>query len=157
MTLYFDDFPVGFTYETATRTVTLDDILDFANDWDPQPFHTDAEAAKDTIYGGIISSGWQTLAIAFRLWYDTGIWTEASMGSPGLDGVRWKKPVRPGDTLRVRAEVLESTPSASRADRGRLLICYHVMNQKDEEVAEVRTIHLMKRKQAADDATQSAA
>lgn len=146
MTLYFDDFPVGFTHETEAKLITLEAILDFANSWDPQPFHIDAEAAKETIYGGIIASGWHTLVTAFRLWYDSGLWAEASMGSPGMEDIRWIKPVRPGDSLRVRAEVIASKASETRPDRGRMTVRSQVFNQNDELVAEYSGIHLMRRR-----------
>ena len=110
MAMYFEDFPVGFVYESETRQMPLEEITRFARDWDPQPFHVDEAAAKHTIYGGLIASGWHTLTVAFRLWYDSGLWAEASMGSPGMENVRWIRPVRPDDTLRVRVEVTREQP-----------------------------------------------
>jgi len=144
MAMYFEDFPVGFVHETGARPMPLEEIMLFARDWDPQPFHVDEAAARDTIYGGIIASGWHTLTVAFRLWYDSGLWAEASMGSPGMESIRWLKPVRPGDGLKVRAEVIESHPSVSRPDRGRITVRNEVYNQHGERVAEYTGIHILK-------------
>lgn len=148
MAMYFEDFPVGFVYESETRQMPLEEITRFASDWDPQPFHVDEAAAKHTIYGGLIASGWHTLTVAFRLWYDSGLWAEASMGSPGMENVRWLKPVRPGDTLRVRVEVIESNPSKSRPDRGRITARSEVYNQDGDKVAEYTGIHILKTRTA---------
>lgn len=146
MAMYFEDFPVGFVHETEAREMPMDEILGFARQWDPQPFHIDPAAAKDTIYGGIIASGWHTLVVAFLLWYQSGLWAEASMGSPGMENIRWLKPVRPGDSLRVRAEVIDSQPSKSRPDRGRITVRNEVYNQADEKVAEYTGVHILKRR-----------
>ena len=143
--MFFDDLPVGFTHETGSVTLTEDEIIAFARKYDPQPFHIDPEAAAASIYGGIIASGFQTLIVAFDLILNSGVWTEASMGSPGLDEVRWKLPVRPGDSLRVRMTVTASTPSASRSDRGRTTIFYEILNQKDELVSSYYATQLLKR------------
>jgi len=143
--MYFDDFPVGYRFETGTRTLPLNDIMSFARDWDPQPFHIDPDAAEKSTYGGIIASGFQTILIGFLLSYQTGLWSGASMGSPGMDSIRWLHPVRPGDSLRVEAEVIASTPSASRPDRGRILVRNQVFNQNDVCVAEFTGTHILKR------------
>ena len=132
--MYFDDLPKGFTYETGARTLTEEDILGFARQYDPQYFHTDPEAAKDSPYGGLIASGFQTLLTAFNLNLAANVWNEASMGSPGMEELRWIRPVRPGDTLRVKIEVTGSMPSESRPDRGRTAFRHHVLNQNDEVV-----------------------
>jgi len=132
--MYFDDLPVGFAFDTGRRTVTETEILDFARKWDPQYFHTDPEAAQASPYGGLIASGFHTLLIAFALDLGADIWTEASMGSPGFDTLRWIRPVRPGDTLRCRIEVTSSSPSQSRTDRGRTGFQHTVYNQDDEVV-----------------------
>ena len=144
--MFFDDLPVGFRFETASRTLTEDEVIDFARTYDPQPFHIDPEAARASIYGGIIASGFQTLIVAFDLILSANIWTDASMGSPGLDELRWKLPVRPGDTLRVRGEVIVSEPSKSRPDRGRTTITYEIVNQKDEVVSSYSAVQLLKRR-----------
>ncbi|MDX1781982.1 MAG: MaoC family dehydratase [Thalassovita sp.] len=143
--MYFDDLPVGFTFETGERQIPLDELLAFARQYDPQPFHVDAEAAKDTPYGGLIASGFQTMIVGFLLTLEADIWNEASLGSPGIDELRWLKPVRPGDTLRVKAEVIGSTPSRSRPDRGRTEIRYDTFNQDGDRVMSYRTTHILRR------------
>ncbi|HEV2263383.1 MAG TPA: MaoC family dehydratase [Stellaceae bacterium] len=143
---YFDDFKVGDKFATATKTVTEDMIVGFAKVYDPQPFHIDSAAAKHTHFGGLIASGFQTLAIGFRLIWDTGILAAASMGSPGFDELRWLKPVRPGDTLRVEMEVVESRPSQSKPDRGIMRGAYRYLNQNDEAVLTYTAMHLLRRR-----------
>ncbi len=144
--MYFDELPVGYTFETESRTLGEDEIIAFAKQYDPQPFHIDKAAAQESIYGGIIASGFQTLIVAFDLILNANIWTDASMGSPGLDELRWKLPVRPGDTLRVRGRVTASEPSASRPDRGRTTIEYEIVNQKGEIVSSYSAVQLLKRR-----------
>ena len=145
---YFDDFKVGDKFATATKTVTEDMIVGFAKVYDPQPFHIDPAAAKHTHFGGLIASGFQTLAIGFRLIWDTGILAAASMGSPGFDELRWLRPVRPGDTLRVEMEVVESRPSQSKPDRGIMRGAYRYLNQSDEAVLTYTAMHLLRRRPA---------
>lgn len=132
--MYFEDMPKGFTFETGTKTLSEDDIIAFARQWDWQTFHTDPEAARQSPYGGLIASGFHTLLTAFTLSLATDVWTEASMGSPGFDSLRWIRPVRPGDTLKVKVEVTSSTPSQSRPDRGRTGFRHTVTNQDGEVV-----------------------
>jgi len=144
--MYFDDLPKGFTYETGSQTLTEAEIIDFAKAWDNQYFHTDPEAAKDSPYGGLIASGFQTLLIAFNLHLATKMWNEASMGSPGMDSVRWIRPVRPGDTLKVRVEITSSTPSQSRPDRGRTGFRHVVTNQRDEVVMTYDSVGILARR-----------
>ena len=144
--LYFEDFTVGRTFESAGMTLTESQILDFAWAWDPQQFHLDVEAAKAGPYGGLISSGFQTMCIAFRLIHAVGYLDDASMGSPGIDELRWLKPVRPNDTLRVIAEVLDQKPSKSKPDRGTARISYSVVNQTDDVVMTFITIHLLRKR-----------
>lgn len=146
MTMYFDDMPVGFRFETGARTLSEADIVRFATDWDPQEFHLDAEKAAASPYGGLIASGFHTLLTAFVLSLEAETWREASMGSPGMTELRWLKPVRPGDTLRARSEVTDSAPSASRPDRGRATIFTEVLNQHDEVVMTYTAVHILRRK-----------
>jgi acyl dehydratase len=143
--MYFDDLPVGYIFETESRTLTEDEIIAFARQYDAQPFHIDRDAAAQSIYGGIIASGFHTMLVAFNLSLQADIWNEASMGSPGMRDVQWRHPVRPGDDLRVRAEVVASTPSASRPDRGRTEIRYDVLNQSGEVVMTYTATHILKR------------
>ena len=146
MTKYWEDFPVGFRYESDPWEMTGDEIMDFARKWDPQPFHIDPEAAKDGPFGGIIASGWHTLVTAFERWYASGLWAEASMGSPGMTDVKWMVPVRPGDWLRVVATVTESTASRSRPDRGRITVLSEIYNQDGQKVAEYSGINILRRR-----------
>jgi len=144
--VFFDDLPVGYKFETGARRVGADDITGFARQWDPQPFHIDRDAAAESPYGGLIASGFHTLLTAFTLTLEADVWNEASMGSPGMDELRWRHPVRPDDTLRVHAEVVAATPSASRPDRGRTTIRYDVYNQDDVLVMQYTATHILRRK-----------
>lgn len=143
--MYLDDLHEGLTFETGRRALPLDAIIDFARQWDPQPFHVDPEAAADSPFGGIIASGFHTLLTAFVLTLETGLWAEASMGSPGMDELRWLVPVRPGDELRCRGRVVSVTPSRSRPDRGRAVVACEVVNQRDEIVMTYSAIHILRR------------
>jgi acyl dehydratase len=129
---YLEDFRAGEVIELGSHTVGEEEILEFARRYDPQPFHVDPERAAGSIYGGLIASGWQTCAIYMRLVVDGLLGESASMGSPGLDSLRWLLPVRPGDTLRARYTVLEVTPSRSRPDRGVVRFRGEMINQQDE-------------------------
>ena len=146
--MYFDDLPKGYTFETGTRTLSEDDIIGFARQWDPQTFHTDPEAAKGSPYGGLIASGFHTLLTAFNLTLGANVWNEASMGSPGMENLRWIRPVRPGDTLRVRIEVTSSIPSQSRDDRGRTGFQHTVLNQNGEVVMTYHCVNILARRSA---------
>lgn len=147
--MYFDDLPVGFRFTSDTKALPLSEILAFARQWDPQPFHLDADAAAQSPYGGIIASGFHTMLTAFLLTLQSDVWREASMGSPGMDDVRWLLPVRPDDVLHVTGEVTASTPSRSRPDRGRCEIRYDVFNQTDERVMTFLAVHILRRKAGA--------
>lgn len=145
--LWFEDFAPGQSFETRGATLSEAQILDFAMAWDPQPFHLDRAAAEASPYGGLIASGWQTLLVSFRLILATGLFDAASLGSPGVEALRWLKPVRPGDTLRARGEVLETRPSRSKQDRGSAIIAYETLNQRDEVVMDWRCTHLLRRRE----------
>lgn len=144
--MYLDDLHEGFTFETGRRELTQEAIIAFARDNDPQSFHLDPDAPSP--FGGLIASGFQTMTTAFVLTLEANIFTEASMGSPGMDELRWLLPVRPGDALRCRGTVLSVTPSRSRADRGRTEIAYEVLNQRDEVVMTYRVTHILRRRPA---------
>lgn len=132
--IFWEDLPVGKVIDLGSRTVSREEIIEFAKLYDPQPFHTDEEAAKKSIYGGLIASGWHTCAMMMRLLYDGVLQQSASLGSPGVDTVRWLKPVRPGDSLRARMTVIEARASASKPDRGIIKSRWEVLNQRDEVV-----------------------
>ena len=142
--MYFEDFEVGFRFQTPRAALTEREIMDYARVYDPQPFHIDPDAAAKSIYGGIIASGLQTCALSFALVLKAEVFNESSMGSPGMDRIRWLRPVRPGDSLGVTGTVSEVTPSTSRPDRGRIVIDYEVMNQSDEVVLTYSITHLLR-------------
>ena len=131
---YWEDFPVGKVREFGAYTVTADEIMDFAKKFDPQPFHLSEEAGKASLFGGLCASGWHTCALAMRMMCDAYLLESASLGSPGIDSLRWLKPVFPGDVLRVRMEVLEARPMASKPHVGLVRSSWEVRNQHDEPV-----------------------
>ena len=131
---YFDDFQPGQVLELGSYQVPREEILAFARQFDPQPFHIDEEAGRRSIFGGIIASGWHTASICHRLLVQSLLSTSASMGSPGLDELRWLLPVRPEDVISPRCEVLSTTPSRSKPDRGAIKFRMEVRNQKGEVV-----------------------
>ncbi len=144
---YFDDFEIGERFASAGVTLSEAQILDFALTYDPQPIHIDKEAAAKGPFGGLIASGFQTLMLAFRLFYQQNIINSASLGGPGMDEIRWLAPVRPGDTIHVLAEVAEKRPSRSRPDRGTLVMRYEVRNQRDEPVMTYFISHILRRRE----------
>jgi acyl dehydratase len=133
-TLWWEDFRIGETVELGAHTFTEAEIIDFARQFDPQPFHTDPEAARGSIFGGLIASGWHTCAVGMRLMCESYINRTVSMGSPGVENVRWLKPVRPGDTISYRRKVLEARPSNSRPEAGLLRSRWEALNQDGELV-----------------------
>ncbi len=143
---YFDDFTLGETFVSPGITFTQSEIIDFALRYDPQPFHLDAEAAAESPYGGLIASGFQTLALCFRMFMQLRLIAACSMGSPGIDELRWLAPVRPGDTLHTVAEVGEMRPSKSRPGQGTLRMHYSAMNQHGDTVLTMTAIHILRRR-----------
>ena len=144
---YYEDFNVGETIELGRHTISQDEIIDFARKYDPQPFHTDTEAAKDSIYGGLIASGWHTCAIAMRVMVDSYVSKAASMGSPGMEEIRWLKPVRANDTLIV-SRTVEEARLTSKPDRGLVLSRTDIYNQRGEHVMMMRGYGLFGRRKA---------
>lgn len=144
--VYWEDFSVGQVIKLGMRAVPREEIIEFARRYDPQPFHTDEEAAKNSIYGGLIASGWHTCALMMRLLYDGVIKRAASMGSPGIDNIRWLKPVRPGDTLRAQMTIMETRASASKPDRGLIKSNWEVFNQNDELVMTMVGVGMYRRR-----------
>ena len=134
---YFEDFEPGQDIDLGTCTVTEDEILAFARRYDPQPFHVDPDAAADSIFGTVIASGWHTCAMMMRLVVDGLLGKSSSMGSPGLDGVRWLAPVRAGDTLNVHYRTMHVKASASKPDRGVVWSQWVAINQHGETVCTV--------------------
>ena len=141
---YFEDYVPGLTVDCGTFSVSEEEIIGFATEYDPQPFHVDPVAAKDGPYGGLIASGWQTTALMMRLLVEHFISGESGLGAAGVDEVRWPKPVRPGDTLRVRATVLEARRSKSKPDRGIIRSLAEVTNQDGEAVMRVTAINFVR-------------
>jgi acyl dehydratase len=125
----FEDFEPGQVYELGSTTVTEEEIVDFARRYDPQPFHLDAEVAKDSDFGGLIASGWHTGAMWMRLYVDSLLGGGSGQGSSGIEELRWLAPVRPGDTLSGRLTVLETTPSERHPHRGTIRIRGEMVNQ----------------------------
>ncbi|MBA2460392.1 MAG: MaoC family dehydratase [Actinobacteria bacterium] len=126
---YFEDFEPGQVLELGSRTVSEAEIVAFAREWDPQPFHVDPEAAEASHFGGLIASGWHTGSMWMRLYVDSLLARAASMGSPGVEELRWLAPVRPGDTLHARLTILEARPSERRPDRGTIRSRGEMINQ----------------------------
>jgi acyl dehydratase len=143
---YWEDFVPGQTVEFGRKTVTREEMLAFSRQFDPQPFHVDEQAAAQSLYGGLIASGWHTCALLMRTMCDGYLLESASLGSPGLDNIRWLKPVRPGDTLRMTRTVVESRPSGSRPDMGLVKVSWEVFNQKDEKVMTVEGMQMFRRR-----------
>jgi acyl dehydratase len=131
---HFEDFNPGDSFEFGSHTLTADEIVEFATRYDPQPFHVDEAAAANGPFAGLVASGWHTGAVFMRMYVDAILNHSVSMGSPGVEELRWLVPVRPGDTLRGRATVLDARPSATRADRGTVRARLEALNQRDEVV-----------------------
>ena len=146
---YFEDVRVGETDTLGSHLITEAEIIAFASKYDPQPFHTDPEAAKATIFGGLIASGWHTCAIMMRLSVEAGRRNRAvTTGSPGVDSCRWLKPVRPGDTLTGRSEVLETWPSQTKPI-GFVRSRVEMSNQRGEIVLALVGIAMYRRREDA--------
>lgn len=133
----FADFYVGQKIEAGPVTVHEADILGFAAQHDPQWFHTDPEAALHGRFGGLIASGWHTCAVAMRLAVDAALAGSESFASPGIERLHWRRPVRPGDSLRLRAEILQVRASESRPELGILSWRWRLLNQDDAEVLDL--------------------
>ena len=143
---FFEDYHDGNVNEFGTITISEPEIIEFARRYDPQSFHLDREKATASQFGGIIASGWHTISLAMRLYVDHYLSHKASLASPGVDEIRWPKPVRPGDTLRIRITVLEARPSRSKPDRGIVRARVEAMNQKDELVLSMIVMSILGRR-----------
>ena len=132
--LYLEDFAVGMTFEAGPVRLSEAQILAFAKEFDPQPFHLDEEAARRTHFGGLVASGWHTACLAMRIVVDGLLDDSTSMGSPGLEKLEWLRPVRPDDPLTLTVEVLEARPSRSKPDRGSVKFGYSLVNSAGETV-----------------------
>jgi acyl dehydratase len=143
---YWEDFREGEVREFGGVTVKRDDIVRFAAEFDPQPFHLDETAAQNTLYGGLIASGWHTAAMAMRMMCDAYLLRSASLGSPGIDSLKWLHPVRPGDTLSMRLRVLEARPLESRPGVGLVKSRHEVLNQDQRVVMQMEGYGMFRRR-----------
>jgi acyl dehydratase len=143
---YWEDIKAGEVIELGSHVVTKEAILAFAREFDPQPFHADEAAAKGTIWGGLIASGWHTGSMLMRLFYDGFLKDTVSLGSPGIDELKWLRPVRPGDTLRGRLTILETAASRSKPDRGIVRSLMEVVNQRGEVVMTTKGVNFFARR-----------
>ncbi len=148
--LYFDDFQIGDRFASAGLTVTERAILDFARIYDQQPFHIDTNAARDSPFGGLIVSGIHTVTLSMALFFGLDIVQHAGLGSPGIDGIRWHHPLRPGDTIRITAAVTKLHPSRSRPDRGVVWMHHETINQAHMVIMTGQVMHMLRRRPAAD-------
>ena len=139
---YFEDYITGTVHEYGSIAVEQEEIISFAERFDPQVFHTDPERAKNTIFEGLIASGWHTCGLMMRLFADHFLSKVASLGSPGIDELRWNKPVRPGDELSIRVTVLETKRSRSKPDRGIVHSLIEVMNQDRDVAMSMKAVNL---------------
>jgi acyl dehydratase len=145
--LYFEDFEPGTTDSFGSCLVTREDIIAFARAYDPQPMHLDEAAAAKTILGGLAASGWHICAMLMRMIADGFVNRSAGMGAPGIEEVKWLKPVRPGDTLRVKSAVLDKKASVSKPDRGFVRFRFELLNQNDEVVLEQTNLIMLGRRE----------
>ena len=145
-TQFYEDFAVGDRFRTDPVSFAEPMIMAFAKEYDPQGFHTDRDYAAKTIYGGIIASGWQVAALTFRTLIDAGFLRGGGMGSPGLDEMRWHKPVRPGDQVHLELTVTESRTSNTRTDRGYVNFDVAALNQKGETVMSYKVMEILRRR-----------
>lgn len=147
-TLFWEDFAVGQTFQLGQKSVSADEIVRFAAEFDPQPFHVDEQAAQDSLYGGLIASGWHTCALLMRLMCDRYLLDAASMGSPGLESIKWLNPVRPGDTLSAQMTVAQSRVMKSKPGIGLIRSDYAMFNQHGEQVMAMSGWGMFKRRHA---------
>ena len=146
---YFEDYIPGAVHEFGSIFVDEQEVLDFGKRYVPLSYHTDKEAAKNSIYGGLITSGWHTAALMMRIYTENYLSKVANLGSPGGDELRWDKPVFPGDKLSVRATILESRRSETRPDRGIVRTFIEVLNQKREVVMSMKMVNFVRTRGSA--------
>jgi acyl dehydratase len=143
---YFEDYVPGAVHEFGAAVVDENEVIEFGKRFVPLSYHIDKEAAKQSIYGGVIASGWHTAALMMRLYTENYLSQVANLGSPGGDELRWQRPVFPGDRLSVRATVLEARASESRPDRGIVRTFIEVLNQKQEIVMSMKMVNFVRRR-----------
>ncbi len=140
---YFEDYPQGCSFEFGPVVVEEEEVIAFARKYDPQPFHIDHAAARGSIYGSLIASGWHTVSMMMRVLVDNYLSSTASLGSPGIDELRWNLPVRPGDRLFVNVSVIDARRSRSRHDRGIITSLIEVRNQDREKVMSLKAVNFL--------------
>ncbi len=143
---YWEDFKTGETITMGSFSLSEADIVDFARRYDPQPFHIDKAAAEKSFYGGLIASGWHTCCAVMRLMCDSYLLDSASLGSPGMEELRWLRPVRPGDVLTAKRTILDSRPSLSKPDMGIVKSKWEIFNQRDECVMSMTGLQMFRRR-----------
>jgi acyl dehydratase len=143
---YWEDLQPGTRLELGSVTPTADDIKQFASQFDPQPFHLDEEAGRQSVFGGLCASGWHTCAMAMRLTVDNFLRDSSSMGSPGLEKLSWLNPVFPGDTLSLHHTILESRPLRSKPDIGLVRSVWEMDNQRGEKVLHMEGYGMFRRR-----------
>ena len=146
--LYFEDLKLGDTFKTAGHTVTAEEIIAFGRQFDPQPFHTDAAAAGPTLFGRLVASGWHTAALSMGLMVRGEMRLDGGVIGQGVDGLRWPRPVLPGDTLQVVMEITELNPEPSRTGRGKIKLHCRTLNQDGKTVQEMTANLLIGRRNA---------
>jgi acyl dehydratase len=151
MTVYFEDLTVGDTQTLGSATMPKSDIVEFARQFDPQPFHVDEEAAADSAFGELVASGLHTLCVSVRIFVTEYVNPSdglANLGGIGFDELRWHEAVTPGDELSLTLKVVEKTPSNSRSDRGYVTFERHLLNQDGVDVLSLRSINIVRRRDA---------
>jgi acyl dehydratase len=146
---YWEDLQPGTTRDMGTVTLTAEEIKDFAEQFDPQPFHIDEAAGRRSIFGNLCASGWHTCALAMKLTVENFLHEAASMGSPGVENVRWLKPVYPGDTLQLQHTIIEARPLRTRADTGLVRALWEMFNQNGEKVMQMEGYGMFRRRYPA--------
>jgi acyl dehydratase len=145
---YFEDYTPGAVYEYGYLTVTGEEIVAFAEQFDRQPIHVDRAYAETGPFGGLIASGWHSAGLLMRLFADHYLSRVASLASPGVDELRWAVPLRPGDTVRLRTTITEARPSRSKPDRGLVYTMAQLLNQDDECPVSGRPMNILRRRPA---------
>ena len=146
---FWEDLQVGSVRDLGEVTVSAEEMKDFAEQFDPQPFHTDEAAGRHSIFGSLCASGWHTCALAMKLTVENFLNESASMGSPGVENLRWLKPVYPGDTLRLQQTIVESRPLRTRTDTGLVRSVWDMFNQNGEKVLHMEGYGMFRRRQPA--------
>ena len=144
--IYYEDLEIGQKIKLGSINISKKEIISFAKKFDPQPFHTNEIKAKESIFGGLCASGWHTCSLFMRILYDGFLINSAALGSPGMDAIRWLKPLRPGDTITGIGEVIKKRPSKSRPEIGSLIINYEVFNKNNELIMTLIGISIFKKK-----------